>query len=338
MMTPLAMARRPLGQTQQRVTPLGLGLAALGRPGYITLGHAADLQGDYSVDVMQAHTHVMLDLAWRAGVRYFDAARSYGRAEEFLGTWLAKMRFCPDDLPVIASKWGYTYTADWHVQADQHEVKNHTLTQLQRQWQESTHHLGGYLNLYQIHSATLDSGVLTRGDVLAELARLKERGVLIGLSLSGANQSEVLALALQTIVDGRRLFDTVQATWNLLEPSCGPMLQRAHDEGMGIIIKEALANGRLTARNQDPSFTPQRARLDAIANRHGSTLDAIALAAALAQPWADVVLSGAATPEQLQSNLTALAISLTATDWETLTPLAESPQSYWTTRSRLAWN
>jgi aryl-alcohol dehydrogenase-like predicted oxidoreductase len=338
MMTPSAMARRPLGQTRQRVTPLGLGLAALGRPGYITLGHAADLQGDYSVDAMQAHTHAMLDLAWRAGIRYFDAARSYGRAEEFLGAWLAKAHFHPDDRPVVASKWGYTYTADWHVQADQHEVKNHTLAQLQRQWQESTHHLGSYLNLYQIHSATLESGVLTREDVLAELARLKTTGVLIGLSLSGSNQSEVLAVALQTIVDGRRLFDTVQATWNLLEPSCGPMLQRAHDEGMGVIVKEALANGRLTGRNQDPAFAPQRARLDAIANRHGSTLDAIALAAALAQPWADVVLSGAATPEQLQSNLTALSVTLTATDWERLTPLVESPQYYWATRSRLDWN
>jgi aryl-alcohol dehydrogenase-like predicted oxidoreductase len=138
--------------------------------------------------------------------------------------------------------------------------------------------------------------------------------------------------------EGQRLFDAVQATWNVLEPSCGPMLQRAHNEGMGVIVKEALANGRLTARNQEPSFAPQLARLTTIAARHQSTLDAVALAAALAQPWADVALSGAATPEQLDSNLGALAITLTNTDWDDLNALAESPQSYWSTRSRLAWN
>src|SRR5215207_8243684 len=98
------MIRRPLGRTSLQVTAIGLGLAALGRPGYITLGHADDLQGDYSVATMQAHTHAMLDHAWAAGIRYFDAARSYGRAEEFLGSWLRQRTFGVDDRPVVASK------------------------------------------------------------------------------------------------------------------------------------------------------------------------------------------------------------------------------------------
>lgn len=332
------MIRRPLGSTGLMVTPIGLGLAALGRPGYITLGHARDLQGDYSVEAMQAHTHAMLDHAWAAGIRYFDAARSYGRAEEFLGKWLANRPIDEDDRPVVGSKWGYTYTAGWRVQAEAHEVKEHTLPVLMRQWQESRDHLDGFLNLYQIHSATLESGVLTRSDVLAKLAEIKAGGVAIGLSLSGANQSETLAAALETEVAGQLLFDTVQATWNVLEPSCGPMLQRAHHQGMGVIVKEALANGRLTARNQEPTFAPKLARLAAIARRHETTIDAVAIAAALAQPWASVVLSGAATQEQLDANLGALSISLSVSDWEELHTLAEAPEVYWSTRSRLPWN
>ena len=63
---------------------LGLGLAAVGRPAYITLGRVHDLGGDRSVDAMYARTAAVLDAAWAAGVRYLDAARSYGRAEEFL--------------------------------------------------------------------------------------------------------------------------------------------------------------------------------------------------------------------------------------------------------------
>ena len=39
---------------------------------------------------MEARGHAVLDEAWAAGVRYFDAARSYGRAEEFLARWLAR--------------------------------------------------------------------------------------------------------------------------------------------------------------------------------------------------------------------------------------------------------
>src|SRR5258706_710212 len=96
---------RPLGRTGLRVSPLGIGLAALGRPGYINLGHAGDLGRNYDVAAMEAHCHLVLDAAWKLGVRHFDAARSYGRAEAFLAAWLKARRIQPDDV-TIASKWG----------------------------------------------------------------------------------------------------------------------------------------------------------------------------------------------------------------------------------------
>lgn len=46
--------------------------------------------------------------------RYFDAARSYGKAEEFLGEWL-RARNIPTSEVMVGSKWGYTYTADWQI-------------------------------------------------------------------------------------------------------------------------------------------------------------------------------------------------------------------------------
>src|SRR4029453_15734934 len=140
-------------------SPIGLGLAALGLPGYINLGHAADLGRDYDVAAMQSHAHAMLDAAWRSGVRYFDAARSYGRAEEFLGTWL-RARQIPPEIVSVGSKWGYAYTAGWQVHAAAHEIKEHSLAQLRRQWPETQANVGVYLRLYQIHSATLETGVL----------------------------------------------------------------------------------------------------------------------------------------------------------------------------------
>jgi aryl-alcohol dehydrogenase-like predicted oxidoreductase len=331
------MERHAFGSTRLLVTPLGIGLAALGRPGYINLGHAQDLSENYDVEEMQSHAFTVLDEAWRQGVRYFDAARSYGRAEQFLGNWLRLREIKPDSV-AVGSKWGYTYTAGWQVEAKKHEVKEHSLAVLRRQWQETQANLGEYLGLYQIHSATLESGVLENQAVLDELARLKSMGTAIGLTLSGANQAEVLLKALEIQANGGLLFDSVQATWNLLERSIEPALVKAHVAGMGVIVKEALANGRLTPRNQEPEFAPKRKILEEEAQRLGTTIDALALAAVLQRDWSDIVLSGAAAVEQMRSNAGALNVRLDEHAEERLLALVEPAEQYWGERSDMAWN
>ena len=316
---------------------IGLGLAALGRPGYITLGHADDLHRDYQVGAMRAHAEAVFDAAWAEGVRYFDAARSYGRAEEFLSQWLAARRVAPCDV-VVGSKWGYAYTANWQPTADVHEVKEHSTERLEQQIAESRALLGAHLDLYQIHSATEASGVLENRDVLARLASLKSDGIAIGLTVTGPEQPDMIRSALDVRVDGERLFDCVQATWNLLERSAAPALAEATAAGMSVVVKEPLANGRLTARNAGPEFAAHRRTLERIARGHGVTIDAVALAAVLAEPWASVVLSGAATAEQLRSNCKALAVRFSPSELEELASLAEPSREYWATRSKLAWN
>jgi aryl-alcohol dehydrogenase-like predicted oxidoreductase len=320
-----------------QVTPLGIGMAALGRPGYINLGHAEDYRDGRSVEAMQQRAFEVLDAAWDAGVRYFDVARSYGRGECFLGSWLQRREILQNDA-VIATKWGYRYTADWRVQADHHEIKDHSLAVLRRQWRESRENLGQHIDLLQIHSATFESGVLENDEVHRALARLKGEQVLIGLTLSGPRQAQVLERALAVEVDGERLFDAVQATWNPLEPSVAPALDLAHAAGLGVIVKEALANGRLTDRNDDPSFAGRRRILADLAARFDASMESVALAAALARPWADVVLSGAATLTQLASNLRSLDVAWDAQAESEIALLAESPDIYWQTRAGLAWN
>ena len=302
------------------MSEIGLGLAALGRPAYINLGHADDLGEDRSPDGLRAQTHTVLDHAYAAGVRYFDAARSYGLAEEFLGGWLRERD--PDGV-FIASKWGYTYTAGWRIDVEDHEIKDLTAGQLRRQLAETREHLGSWLRLYQIHSATIESGVLEDAEVLGELAALRETGVQIGLTATGTRQSDTIDAAIAT-----GAFDAVQATWNLHERTAGDALARAHAAGMRVIVKEAVANGRLTDRAAPPA-------LAAVAHAHGVGADAVALAAALAQPWSDVVLSGASTAAMLDSNLAARDIDL---DPGALAELAEPADRYWETRSGLSWN
>jgi aryl-alcohol dehydrogenase-like predicted oxidoreductase len=326
------MPTRILGRTDMIVSRFGRGLAALGRPGYINIGHAGDLGAGRDVAAMEARAHAVLDEAWASGVRYIDAARSDGRAEEFLARWLAARRIDPAEV-TIGSRWGYTYTAAWRVDADRHEIKDHSVANLRRQAVESRSLLGEHLNLYQIHSATLDTSVLEDPAMREGLARLKGEGLRIGLSLSGPRQAETLRRAVDVEVAGERLFDCVQATLNLLEPSAGLVLAGAHAIGMGVVVKEALANGRLTARNNDPAFAPERRVLADEAIRLGTTVDGVALAAVLARPWAEVVLSGAATGEQLRSNLAATAVAWDDEAVVRLGPLAEGPEGYWATRS-----
>src|SRR2546423_13293759 len=313
---------------------LGLGLAALGRPGYVTLNHAADLGGRTDPASMELHAHEVLDAAYDAGIRYIDAARSYGRAEDFLASWLEKRGIEPGEV-LVASKWGYTYTAGWSTSATQHEVKDHSLAAFERQLGESVERLGRYLSLYQIHSVTAEGRTLDDVALINAIARLRERGIRAGLSVSGAGQEVAIRRALEVRRDGERVFDSVQATWNLLERGAGSALEDAHGAGIKVVVKESLANGRLTQgnRNENDVFARPVGRIQEIAEARGTTIEMQALAAALSRPWADVVLSGAATTQQIQSTVAALGTAYDPEIEEQLRSISISSAEYWRARS-----
>jgi aryl-alcohol dehydrogenase-like predicted oxidoreductase len=295
---------------------IGLGLAALGRPGYINLGHDEDLPPGRAVEDLRVRTHQLLEQAWQAGVRYFDAARSYGLAEKFLGEWLTPER---RRQLTIGSKWGYTYVGEWRHDADTHEVKNHNVATFERQWPETLQALGGPPDIYLVHSLTADSPALDDKRLLDRLRELTDSGVRVGLSTSGPRQSETL----RTAVDRGTPFSAVQATWNVLEPSAGAALAEAHDAGWFVVVKEAVANGRLTSRAGETPFNE-------FAHQRGISPDALAIGAAMAQPWADIVLSGATTAAQLASNLAYRVDG-------PLTEFIQQREEYWTERSALPW-
>jgi aryl-alcohol dehydrogenase-like predicted oxidoreductase len=274
---------------------------------------------------MEARTQNVLDAAYDVGVRYLDVARSYGDAEAFLGDWLATRD--PDDVG-IGSKWGYTYVGGWRLDADVQEVKDLSVTALRRQIAESRRLLGDHLSLYQIHSATIESGVFDDRELLDELRSVRESGLVLGFSTSGPLQADAIVRGLQERVDGEPLFSTVQSTWNVLEPSAGPALAEAHADGRGVLIKEAMANGRLAATDGP---------LGGVAGRLGTTPDRIALAAVHAQPWADVVLSGAVTVDQVRSNASAVDVMLPDDVLAAMNELAQPPERYWADRAALPW-
>ncbi len=312
-------------------TRLGIGLAAVARPAYITSGRAADLGAQRDVSDLRARTEAVLDAAYAAGIRYVDVARSYGRAEEFLAGWLSHHPEV-DDVE-IGSKWGYRYVGDWRVDAPVHEVKDHSVAAFTEQLAETAALLGPRLAVYHVHSATLDTGVLDDAPLHGALAELRDRGVRVGLSTSGPRQADTVRRALEIEVGGAPLFTSVQSTWNVLEPSAGPALAEAAAAGARVIVKEAVANGRLTPGAAD---APPRALT--LAADLGVPLDQLAIAAALAQPWAWCVLSGAVDPLQVTSNAAATRIALPADAAAEFGTLAEGAEAYWSARSARAWS
>jgi aryl-alcohol dehydrogenase-like predicted oxidoreductase len=178
-----------------------------------------------------------------------------------------------------------------------------------------------------VHSLTVDSGLFTDATLLAALSRLRAEGVILGLSTSGPHQAETIRRALPLTVEGQQLFTATEVTWNLLEPSAGPAAAEAAAAGWAVLIKEAVANGRLSPAGGPPP------PLTALAAAHGVTEDAIALAAALARPWASVVLSGAVTRAQLAENLAALTVGQLPE-----LSLAEAPDAYWAERAARPWH
>ena len=102
---------------------------------------------------------------------------------------------------------------------------------------------------------------------------------------------------------------------------------------MGVIVKEGVANGRLTPYGSDA----RRRSLRKIAEHHHASVDQTALAAVLAQPWPDVVLSGAVTVDEFGSNAAATRLVLEADELDGVAELAETPDEYWRARSELPW-
>jgi aryl-alcohol dehydrogenase-like predicted oxidoreductase len=305
---------------------LGIGLAALGRPAYINVGRAAELPPGRSVEQMREATWDVLDTAYAAGVRWVDTARSYGRAEEFLGGWLSAR--APDDV-TVSSKWGYAYVGEWKTDAAVHEVKEHSLGRYRAQYRETRELLDGHLSVYQVHSLTEDSPLFQDLRLQEALAELRAEDIRVGFSTSGPRQADTIRRAVALNVSGQRLFSSVQSTWNILETSAEEALREAHEAGLQVLLKEVLANGRLAV--QPP------AAVEALAAERGVSPDAVALAAALSRPWADIVLIGAVSPGQLESNLTASRVLLDERDLGVLADLSVPPKRYWADRSALPW-
>ena len=312
---------------------IGLGTAAIGRPQYINIRQKN--QNYTSLKAFRQHGWEVLDEAYRRGIRYFDTAPGYGMAEQLLIDWLQSQS---DPVIEVATKWGYTYTANFDPNARQHEVKEHSISKLNEQWKQSRNLLP-HLTTYQIHSATFETGVLENEAVLYRLAELKAKhDLIIGITTSGDNQIEVVRRALDVVINNTEVFDAFQVTYNILDQSLSDIATELHDRNKRMIIKEALANGRLFPNENYAHYQPLYNTLEYLARKYEVGIDAIALRFCIDTLHPYSVLSGAANSQHLIENLKATEIKLAKKETEQLKGFKISPPIYWNERKKLTWN
>src|SRR5690606_748387 len=229
---------------------IGLGMASIGRPRYINIKQDESNEV-FSLENFKEKGKVAIENAYKSGIRHFDTSPGYGIAESLLIDWLKEKK---DPSITVSTKWGYTYVADFDPNATEHEVKEHSIDKLKEQWTVSRKLLP-YLKIYQIHSATLESRVLENSEVLSRLHSIKKsHKIHIGLSTTGDNQVEVLQKAMDIFIEGEQLFQSFQCTYNILEQSIKKIKNKLYHLEDRLIMKEAMANGRLIPNRLYPGY------------------------------------------------------------------------------------
>ena len=313
---------------------IGLGTASIGRPLYINVKQTVVAES-FSLSKFKENGLQVLDDAYNKGIRYFDTSPGYGIAEQLLVDWLEKKN---DPSIRVSTKWGYTYIANFDPNAKEHEEKEHSINKLNEQWEYSKILLP-YLKVYQIHSATFDTGVLENKEVLKRLHELKkENNITIGLTTTGANQTEVLEKALSIEVENEALFQSFQCTFNILDQSVSKYEEALQNLSGPFIIKEALANGRLIPNTNYFGYRNLYDFMMRLAKKYEVGADAIALRYCMEIFPEASVLSGADNNIHLTANLKANKFALTNSEIKQLNAFGISSDKYWQERKQLTWN
>lgn len=312
---------------------IGLGTAAIGRPMYINIRHEKP-RVDLSLAEFRENGLRILDDAYDKGVRFFDASPGYGLAESLLIEWL-RQKNDPDI--VVSTKWGLSYVADFHIDATVHEIKEHSLEKLNQQWEFSKKLLPN-LKIYQIHSATLDTGVLDNIAILQRLHQIRrEYNISIGLTTTGANQVEVLKKAIDIEIENEPLFNSFQSTYNIMEQSILQLKEIFLGSNRQLIIKESLANGRLIPNKSFNKHNELYKYMTKLADKYNVGADSIPIRFCIDSFPEAVTLSGASGADQLQSNLTAKTFKLQMEEMDLLRSYKIDSAMYWDERKQLSW-
>lgn len=277
------MKRRQLGRTGLLVSELGFGALEIGRHWPYWRQNREDFSRPDEASAVRV-LHAAVD----HGINFFDTAPAYQDSERILGTAFKGMR----GEVLIGTKCGEWFDGERSVyDYSYHETKRfieNSLRQLQTE----------YVDLLQIHSASLE--VVRKGETLAAMQEAKKEGKVRFLGLS----TEDVTAALEAVSSGA--FDAVQVSYNAVNSLFArEVFDAARAAGVGIIVKDAVARGKLSPKLADVTDTAERTeleRLRGIAADAGMSLTELALRFVLSDGRVSTLIAGTKRLEHLSMN------------------------------------
>ncbi|MHB9755860.1 aldo/keto reductase [Streptomyces sp. BYX5S] len=283
--------------------------ATLGRSGVpvTALGFGAAGIGNLYTPVRDDEAHAALDAAWDAGLRSFDTAPHYGLglSERRVGAFLATR---PTGSYTLSTKVGrllesYDGGGDdsahgFAVPATARRVWDFSAAGVRRSIEESLGRLGvDRIDVVYLHDPD-DHAKEAFGEAYPELERLRGEG-LVGAIGAGMNQSAMLTRFVRdTDVD----VVLCAGRYTLLDQrALKTLLPAAVERGVSVVLGGVFNSGLLADPRQggtydytlaSPEVLSRARRLKELAERHGTTLRAAALAFPFGHPGVTGVLVG----------------------------------------------
>ncbi|MFD9000220.1 aldo/keto reductase [Streptomyces sp. NPDC059582] len=310
-------------------------MSALGRSGVEITGLAfgAAAIGNLYTEVGEEEAHRAVDTAWRRGVRYFDTAPHYGLglSERRLG---AALRTRPRSSYTLSTKVGRRLEpADgagddlangFAVRADQRRVWDFSADGVRRTLEASLERLGlDQVDVVYLHDPD-DHAEQAFREGYPALEKLRSEGVVRAIG-AGMNQAEMLARFVRdTDVD----VVLCAGRYTLLDQSAlTDLLPAAAARGTSVVVGGAFNSGLLADPKPGATYNYAQApdelldralRLKSVAERHGSTLRAAALAFCAAHPAVAGVLVGARSASEVDDCAEQFAGPVPAAFWQEL--------------------
>jgi aryl-alcohol dehydrogenase-like predicted oxidoreductase len=329
------MDYRVLGRTGLKVSELCLGTMTFG-------------QNFYGIAVVDQPTaNAMVARALEAGINFFDTADvySYGQSETVLGQAL-KNSGVQRDRTIVATKVRSAMSEEATAgTGDVNDVglsRQHIFASVEKSLKRLS---TDYIDLYQVHGWDILTPV---EETLRALDDLVRQGKVRYLGCSNWSTRHLMKAVCISRANQWAEFVSLQAYYSLVGRDLEhELLPLCREEGLGVLPWSPLSGGFLSGKYRRDNPNPEGARrsgfqfppideargfdaveaLARVAKEKNASVAQVALAWLLAQPGVTSIIIGANKMSQLEDNLKAADLQLTAAEIEVLSAsTAPAPQ------------
>jgi len=328
------MRYKQLGRTGLHVSEICLGT--------MTFGGAADSGMWRAIGALQqGDVDAIVGRAIASGVNFFDTADvySFGESERLLGQSFKNLGTQRKDVVIATKVYGEMGPGPNDRGASRGHIMDSVQASLERLQID-------HIDLYQIHG---NDAVTPIDETLRALDDLTRQGLVRYIGVSNWAAWKIAKALGLSEAKGYARFETLQAYYSIagrdLERDLVPMLT---SEQLGLMVWSPLAGGLLSGKFGPGSNNPEGSRrttfdfppvdkdrawrcvevMREIGDAHGASVARVALAWLLAKPAVMSIIIGAKTLEQLDDNLAAVDLVLTAEEIARLDEVSELPSEY----------